>query len=276
MVLMLRSQGIPARFVTGFLGAEHNPLQDYYILRQQNAHAWVEAFTAERGWQVYDPTPPEGRPTLAQRDLKLFFTQLVDFITFRWDRYVLTYGADDQKSFFEGIQETLKDWWVALRKGFAEEETDERELEQSPGVTFEDRLEGTGLEGQHLGAPQLAAAFLLLAALLGLIAWRRFQRFDAIAAWHRLRHDLARSGLPLDDSTPPLALAERARTRFPTLSVPLTELVGLYLRQSFAEDALSPGERASLRRLSKDLRAGLRRARRAAGGKAGSLRTATA
>lgn len=93
MVLLLRSQGIPARFVTGFLGAEYNPLEDYYIVRQQNAHAWVEAYTPTCGWRVYDPTPPDGRPAIAQPSLKLLLTQIYDFITFRWDRYVLTYGA---------------------------------------------------------------------------------------------------------------------------------------------------------------------------------------
>ena len=33
MVLMLRSQGIPARLVTGFLGGEYNPFEGYLILR---------------------------------------------------------------------------------------------------------------------------------------------------------------------------------------------------------------------------------------------------
>ena len=49
MVLMLRSRGIPARLATGFLGAEYNPLEDYYIVRQSNAHAWVEAFLPRPG-----------------------------------------------------------------------------------------------------------------------------------------------------------------------------------------------------------------------------------
>ena len=104
MVLMLRSQGIPARLVTGFLGAELNPIEGYYVVRQQNAHAWVEAYTPERGWQVYDPTPPDGRPTVATQSLSLLMTQIYDYMTFRWDRYVLTYGADDQGSFFRKMR----------------------------------------------------------------------------------------------------------------------------------------------------------------------------
>ena len=62
MVLMLRSQGIPARLVTGFLGGEYNPFEGYYIVRDNNAHAWVEAYLAGAGWRIFDPTPPAGRP----------------------------------------------------------------------------------------------------------------------------------------------------------------------------------------------------------------------
>ncbi len=62
MVLMLRSQGIPARLVTGFLGGEYNPFEGYYIVRDNNAHAWVEAYVAGEGWRIFDPTPPAGRP----------------------------------------------------------------------------------------------------------------------------------------------------------------------------------------------------------------------
>nr|MDP9122212.1 transglutaminaseTgpA domain-containing protein [Acidobacteriota bacterium] len=62
MVLMLRSEGVPARLVTGFLGGEYNPFEGYYIVRNSNAHAWVEAYLAGQGWQILDPTPPAGRP----------------------------------------------------------------------------------------------------------------------------------------------------------------------------------------------------------------------
>ena len=79
MVLMLRSQGIPARFVTGFLGGENNRL-GYYIVRQSNAHAWVEAYLPDSGWTVFDPTPPAGRPAVAQRSLWSAIRQAYDFM----------------------------------------------------------------------------------------------------------------------------------------------------------------------------------------------------
>ncbi len=37
--------------------SERNPLWDYYIVRERNAHAWVEAWVTGQGWTTFDPTP---------------------------------------------------------------------------------------------------------------------------------------------------------------------------------------------------------------------------
>jgi hypothetical protein len=86
MVLLLRSQGIPARLITGFLGAEFNAIEDYYVVRQSNAHAWVEAFVPGEGWLVFEPTPPSGRPGSGSASRWNVFRQAYDFVVFRWDR----------------------------------------------------------------------------------------------------------------------------------------------------------------------------------------------
>ncbi len=60
--VMMRQAGIPARVVTGYLGGEINPLSDYMIIRQSDAHAWSEVWLAGQGWLRVDPTsmiPPE-------------------------------------------------------------------------------------------------------------------------------------------------------------------------------------------------------------------------
>ncbi|HEX2164378.1 MAG TPA: DUF3488 and transglutaminase-like domain-containing protein, partial [Thermoanaerobaculia bacterium] len=64
LVLLLRSQGVHARLVTGFLGGERNAL-GLHVVRQSNAHAWVEAWIPGEGWRTLDPTPPSGRPDAA-------------------------------------------------------------------------------------------------------------------------------------------------------------------------------------------------------------------
>jgi len=55
MVFMLRAAGIPARMVGGYQGGERNPITNHLVVRQYDAHAWVEAWF-DGGWQRLDPT----------------------------------------------------------------------------------------------------------------------------------------------------------------------------------------------------------------------------
>jgi len=55
--VLLRLQGIPARYVRGFTVREANRLGGHYVVREADAHAWVEAFVPGRGWVEADATP---------------------------------------------------------------------------------------------------------------------------------------------------------------------------------------------------------------------------
>ena len=54
--MMMRAAGIPARVVTGYLGGEWNPVGNYLIVRQSDAHAWNEVWLEGSGWTRIDPT----------------------------------------------------------------------------------------------------------------------------------------------------------------------------------------------------------------------------
>ncbi len=56
LVFMLRSVGVPARMVGGYQGGEVNPISGHVIVRQYDAHAWVEYWLPGTGWQRVDPT----------------------------------------------------------------------------------------------------------------------------------------------------------------------------------------------------------------------------
>ncbi len=66
-VIMLRSQGIPARAVAGLLGAEFDAEWSVYVLRQRHGHAWVEAHFEGLGWVQLEPTPPDAQARASPR-----------------------------------------------------------------------------------------------------------------------------------------------------------------------------------------------------------------
>ncbi|GAA0659274.1 transglutaminase TgpA family protein [Salarchaeum japonicum] len=68
MTAMLRTQGIPARYVVGYSTGEQTG-EDEYTVRAMNAHAWVEVYFPDAGWVRFDPTPASER--LAQEDQAL-------------------------------------------------------------------------------------------------------------------------------------------------------------------------------------------------------------
>lgn len=57
LALMLRTMEVPTRYVIGYRAQERNPFGNYLLVRDRDAHAWVEAYVDGR-WRVYDPTPP--------------------------------------------------------------------------------------------------------------------------------------------------------------------------------------------------------------------------
>ena len=57
MAVMLRTQGIPSRVVNGFRPNEFNDVTSQYVVRDSDAHSWVEAYFPGHGWVSFDPHP---------------------------------------------------------------------------------------------------------------------------------------------------------------------------------------------------------------------------
>jgi len=257
MVLMLRSRGIPARLATGFLGAEYNPLEGYYIVRQSNAHAWVEAYMPQGGWTVFDPTPPAGRPGVGETGIPQLLSQAWDFVVFRWDRYVLTYGFGEQMEVLLFLRNAWNTAWGWFGK-------DGAAPDESAATVIE------GPEEVPVAAPEGPAAgiswwwvALLVAVLAGgsLLVWRRLHRpLSGPEAYRRLRRSAGRAGLALTAADAPLRFADRFGRRFPGAAGAGAEVVGLYVRESWAEEELRDDERRRLTAALKQARTALRKA----------------
>ena len=65
-VLMLRSQGIPARYVTGYVATEYQDENEYWLARNRDAHAWAEAYDKyTETWFPVEATPGRTYQTLS-------------------------------------------------------------------------------------------------------------------------------------------------------------------------------------------------------------------
>jgi hypothetical protein len=57
MVVMLRTLGIPARYVLGYASGAFDASRQEYRVLELNYHAWVEAYFPGYGWIPFEPTP---------------------------------------------------------------------------------------------------------------------------------------------------------------------------------------------------------------------------
>jgi protein-glutamine gamma-glutamyltransferase len=62
MTLLLRMAGVPARVVTGFTSGSLDTKTREYVVRDLDAHSWVEVWYRDIGWVTFDPTPADAPP----------------------------------------------------------------------------------------------------------------------------------------------------------------------------------------------------------------------
>jgi len=119
MTVMLRTLGIPAREVNGFLPGEFNELGGDYIVRASDAHSWVEAYFPGSGWIVFDPTPdaPVVSATLLSR-----LSQLTDWAELTWNDWVISYDFAHQTVLAQTFQSKSHNWRELGAAWFAEKQ----------------------------------------------------------------------------------------------------------------------------------------------------------
>lgn len=259
---VLRSAGIPARVVVGYQGGDNGADDEYLIVRQYDAHAWVEAWVEGRGWMRVDPTAAiapdriesglrdavaeegsflEDSWTSAQRYGDVAVIQWaslhLDRINYKWQRWVVGYQGESQMDLMSRL----------------------------PG--------GFGLRELGYLTAGIVGAGLLIAGLISALQMRRGERRDGyqriLGNWYRL---CGRAGVPVRHGETPEALASRLAVAEPALGDSARLFARMinshyYMPQSTGDDA------RNLKRLRRLLATMKRQLRRAARKRPGSFRT---
>ena len=112
MAVMLRTLGVPARVVNGFQSGEYNAAADAYIVRQADAHSWVEVYFPEAdAWVTFDPTPADGRPAgTSGVGLLGAFRRYADALELFWIQHVVAYDRQGQRALARTISSQINSY----------------------------------------------------------------------------------------------------------------------------------------------------------------------
>ncbi len=172
MAVMLRTLRIPARVVNGFQTGEYNAAADAYVVRQADAHSWVEVYFSEAdAWVTFDPTPSDGRPagTSGQGVLGAFH-RYADALELFWIQHVVAYDRQGQRALARTISSQINDYTQAASASA-----------DGLGALFATWFggRGGGLSGAlgYVASPLALAPASLLLVGIGLLWLRRKGRF---------------------------------------------------------------------------------------------------
>lgn len=196
MAIMLRTLGIPSRVVNGFTTGEFNDLTSQYLVRESNAHSWVEAYFPGYGWITFDPTPAGAiEPRTGWNRAALYMDAMASF----WRDWVVSYDTSHQSTLKQIATQGSTHWLQRVRRWAGKEYG----LMLSAASRTQAKMAGRPVRWGLLG--------LLAAIMLTLVATARrwlqmFRRVslssnpgkfprDAAAIWYeRMVRRLARKG----------------------------------------------------------------------------------
>jgi len=196
---VLRSAGIPARIVVGYQGGESGAGGEYLIVRQYDAHAWVEAWIEGQGWIRIDPTAAIA-PDRIESGLRDAVADEGSFLENNW-MSAQRYGdvAIIQWASLQ-LDRVNYQWqrWIVGYQGQSQ-------------LNLMSRLSG-GFGMRELGylTAGIIGVGLLIAGLISALQARGGVRRDGhgkvLEAWHNV---CGRAGVPVRSGETPAALAAR-------------------------------------------------------------------
>lgn len=113
-VLLARDAGLPARLVVGFASGSWNSVEDYFVLRNRDAHAWVEILDREsKEWLRVDPTPSSISSTAETGATATLRSETgwgawMDSLRILWYRRIVNFEQKDQIEMAESLKDAAK------------------------------------------------------------------------------------------------------------------------------------------------------------------------
>lgn len=243
MVVMLRTHGIPARVVNGFLPGEYNDAAEAFTVRQSDAHSWVEVYFPEtQAWITFDPTPSAGKQEPIRSGVVARLGKYAEALQLIWMQYVVGYDKQEQRSLATAVHNRLFLYRRSLGDVAAE-------VQKTTAAHFA----VVALVG---GAIAVALLLLLIARRVRRFGWRRGlslrmiqpqSQSSAIEFYQRLLAVLARRGTKREPDLTPLEFAGHLDLQ------PALAITRAYNRVRFGGQQLSSAELQEIEQALREL-----------------------
>jgi hypothetical protein len=237
LALMLRSQGIPTRVVSGYRGGEWSGRDQSYVVRADMAHMWVEVFFIGIGWVTFDPSPADIQAYSTLNSIYRWVTRYTLYAKMLWYRDIVSYNRGFQIQALRNLRLGV----IRYGAGLWQMRTVVRRSSATPAVA--------GI----LVAGGAAAMILVLwltrrrrSQVLGV--WLTTDQQNAIRLYRKLRRALRKKGCPCDGKTAEEIQHETAEMPW---AHAVAALVEGYNRVRFGQTPLTPAEQAQWRQLLK-------------------------
>jgi transglutaminase-like putative cysteine protease len=222
---LMRLAGIPARVVIGYQGGERNPMGDYLIIRQSDAHAWTEVWLQGRGWTRIDPTAavaPERIERSFDFDLDEIATPIGTPVRFNVESDLLKSLARQLRWGMDAVNASWHRWVL----GYTRER--QSHLMEMLGLGF--------LKGHKLGIGMVIATAIVV-LLLGFYIWRKGRlRLDPVQVdYLRFCARLKKRGLPRHSFEGPADYGRRVARRWPQQSETTNSIIRLYIQLRYGK-----------------------------------------
>jgi hypothetical protein len=264
MTAMCRSVGVEARLVTGYIAMEYDDGASQYVVRESNAHAWVEVRSGTFTWATFDPTPTATLDALNAANSSWFdqWRWMYDRVEFMWNNRFVGFDGRTQATLVERVGAGWSGW---LRNALESVQAFGREV----NAFF--RLGPAGYIWLGLvGLVVIVAAIAVVTVARRIVALRRAVglRTLSVREARRLMRDLGfyldtllvleRAGCPKPAWQPPQTFARDLRAQRPDAAEIVEGLVRRFYAVRYGGEALDAGQvraaRAEVDRLARTLR----------------------
>ena len=91
---LARVYDLPTRMVVGYLGGQFNPYNNSVLVKELDAHAWVEVFIKNKGWVKVDPTAlvAPARLEMSAEEFNNYLNPFINILNFKIDRNLFNFA----------------------------------------------------------------------------------------------------------------------------------------------------------------------------------------